>query len=79
VPYRLEMYLRSNLVAEGFECFGVILCPIVHCNGLQHSKRQITFCQNFFCIVVDVIIASGLASIHLEKYSTATTTYIKFP
>jgi hypothetical protein len=26
-----------------------------------------------------VIVARGLASIHFEKYSTATTTYFKFP
>jgi hypothetical protein len=37
------------------------------------------FCQKNFWIVTEVIIASGLASIHyFEKYSTATTTYLKF-
>jgi hypothetical protein len=29
--------------------------------------------------VADVIVASGLALIHFEKYSTATTTYLRFP
>jgi hypothetical protein len=29
--------------------------------------------------MAEVIVASGLASIHFEKYSTATTTYLKFP
>jgi hypothetical protein len=29
--------------------------------------------------VVEVIVAKGFALIHLEKYSTATTTYFKFP
>jgi hypothetical protein len=29
--------------------------------------------------VAEVIVARGLASIHLEKYSTATTTYFKLP
>jgi hypothetical protein len=29
--------------------------------------------------VVEVIVAKGFASIHLEKYSTATTTYFKLP
>jgi hypothetical protein len=27
--------------------------------------------------VAEVIVAKGFASIHLEKYSTATTTYFK--
>jgi hypothetical protein len=30
-------------------------------------------------MVTEVIVAKGYASIHLEKYSTATTTYFKFP
>jgi hypothetical protein len=29
--------------------------------------------------VTEVIVAKGFASIHLEKYSTATTTYLKLP
>jgi hypothetical protein len=29
--------------------------------------------------VAKVIVARGLALIHFEKYSTATTTYFKFP
>jgi hypothetical protein len=29
--------------------------------------------------VAEVIVAKGFASIHLEKYSTATTTYFKLP
>jgi hypothetical protein len=29
--------------------------------------------------MAEVIVASGLASIHFEKYSTATTTYLRFP
>jgi hypothetical protein len=29
--------------------------------------------------VADVIVANGLASIHFEKYSTTTTTYLRFP
>jgi hypothetical protein len=42
-------------------------------------KRQTIFCQKNFCIVAEVIVAKGFASIHLEKYSTATTTYFKLP
>jgi hypothetical protein len=37
------------------------------------------FCQKNFCIVAKVIVAKGFASIHLEKYSTATTTYLRLP
>jgi hypothetical protein len=36
--------------------------------GIGCNLRKITF-----------IVAKGFASIHLEKYSTATTTYLKFP
>jgi hypothetical protein len=35
------------------------------------------FCQKNFWTVTEVIVAKGFASIHLEKYSTATTTYLK--
>jgi hypothetical protein len=42
-------------------------------------KRQTIFCQKNLCIVAEVIVAKGFASIHLEKYSTAKTTYFKFP
>jgi hypothetical protein len=42
-------------------------------------KRQTIFCQKNFWIVVEVIVAKGFASIHLENYSTATTTYFKLP
>jgi hypothetical protein len=42
-------------------------------------KRQTIFCQKNFCTVAEVIVAKDFASIHLEKYSTATTTYFKLP
>jgi hypothetical protein len=42
-------------------------------------KRQTIFCQKNFWTVTEVIVAKGFASIHLEKYSTATTTYFRFP
>jgi hypothetical protein len=37
------------------------------------------FCQKNFWTVIEVIVAKGFASIHLEKFSTATTTYMKLP
>jgi uncharacterized membrane protein len=42
-------------------------------------KRQTMFCQKNFWTVTEVIVAKGFASIHLEKYSIATTTYLKLP
>jgi hypothetical protein len=42
-------------------------------------KRQTMFCQKNFWIVAEVIVARGIALIHFEKYSTATTAYFKFP
>jgi hypothetical protein len=42
-------------------------------------NRQTMFCQKNFWTVAEVIVARGLALIHSEKYSTATTTYFKFP
>jgi hypothetical protein len=42
-------------------------------------KWQTIFCQKNLCIMAEVIEAKGFASIHLKKYSTATTTYFKFP
>jgi hypothetical protein len=36
------------------------------------------FCQKNFCTVAEVIVTKGFASIHLEKYSTATMTYFNF-
>jgi hypothetical protein len=41
-------------------------------------KQQIIFCQKNFWIVADIIVTNGLASILLDKYSIATTTYLKF-
>jgi hypothetical protein len=41
-------------------------------------NRQTIFYQKNFWTVAEVIVARDLASIHFEKYSTATTTYFKF-
>jgi hypothetical protein len=42
-------------------------------------KRQTIFCQNNFWAVLDVIVETALASIHLVKYSTATKANLRFP
>jgi hypothetical protein len=79
VPYRCEVYLCSNLITEGFKCFRVKLCSIIDCDGLQHPKLADDILLEIFWIVANVIVASGLASINFEKYSIATTTYLRFP
>jgi hypothetical protein len=42
-------------------------------------NRQTIFYQKNFWTMAEVMVARGLASIHFEKYCTATTTYFKFP
>jgi hypothetical protein len=71
--------MSSHLIAEPSKCFGVELSAIVNSKGLQDSKAANDILLKNFWIVVEVIIARTFASIHLEKYSTSTTTYFKFP
>jgi hypothetical protein len=73
------MDLRANLVTEIFERFGIKLCSIVHSYGLRHAEATNNILLEEFWTVAGVIVAKGFASIHLEKYSTATTTYFKLP
>jgi hypothetical protein len=44
----------------------------------RQSNKQY-FASKKFWTVTKVIVDRGLASIHFEKYSTATTIYFKFP
>jgi hypothetical protein len=74
-----KMYLCSNLTTESFKCFGVKLCSIINCNGLWHPKPIDDILLEKIWTVANVIVASGLSSIHFEKYSTATTIYLRFP
>jgi hypothetical protein len=41
----------------------------------QHTM----FCQKIFCTVLEVIVDTALASIHLVKYSTATKVNFRLP
>ena len=43
--------------------------------SLGTPNLQMMFCQKNFLIVSDVMLMSGLASIHFVKYSTATAAY----
>jgi hypothetical protein len=73
------MDLRTNVVTKLFECFGIKLCSIVHSYSLRHAEATNNIMLEEFWTVAEVIVAKGFASIHLEKYSTATTTYFKLP
>jgi hypothetical protein len=72
------MNISSHLTTECSECFGVELGAMSIVMDLGNPKRHIMFCQKNFWIVVE-LIAKAFASIHFEKYSTATTMYFKFP
>jgi hypothetical protein len=73
------MNLRTNLVTEILECFDIKLCSIVYGYCLRHAKTTNNILLEEFLDVAEVIVAKGFASIHLEKYSIATTTYFKLP
>jgi hypothetical protein len=42
-------------------------------------NRHTMFCQKNFCVVLEVIVDTALASIHLVKYSTATKVNLRLP
>jgi hypothetical protein len=72
------VYFCTDLATKSFESLGIELSSISTVIAFGTLKRQMMFCQKH-CIVAEVIVAKGFASIHLEKYSTATTTYFKLP
>jgi hypothetical protein len=71
------VYFCTNLTTKGFESLGIELSSIINGDSLQHSKAINDVLLEEFCTVAEVIVAKGFASIHLEKYSTVTTTYFK--
>jgi hypothetical protein len=76
---RCKMNLRANLFTEFLEGFNIELCSVVYSNSLRHSEATNNVLPEEFLKVTEVIVAKVLVSIHLEKYSTATTTYFRFP
>jgi hypothetical protein len=76
---RSKMYVSSHLTAECSECFGVQLSAIVNSDRLWDSKAANDVLPEELLNDCEVIIAKAFASIHLEKYSTATMAYFKFP
>jgi len=69
----VPVLLQNSLNLCESNCF-----PLSTIKVLGTLNLQIMFCQKNFFIVSEVIVASGLASIHLVKYSIATTTNL-FP
>jgi hypothetical protein len=52
--------------------------PLSTMIAFRTSKWQMMLCQKNFWNVAKVMVARGLASIHFEKYSIATMTYLRF-
>ena len=70
----VPIWSQKSLKASESNCV-----PLSTVIAFGTPKRQTIFCQKNFWTVAEVIVAKGFASIHLEKYSTATTTYLRFP
>ena len=65
----MPMFLQNSLNLSESNCFLLSTVKVLGTPDLQTMFYQ----KNFFT-VSDVIVASGLVSIHLVKYSIATTT-----
>jgi hypothetical protein len=72
-----KMNLCTNSVTKIFEYLSNKLCSIVHNYCLRHTEATNNILPEEFWTMTEVIVAMGFASIHLEKYSTTTTTYFK--
>jgi hypothetical protein len=70
----VPIWSQKSLNASASYCI-----PLSMVIAFGTPKRQTIFCQKNFWTVTEVIVAKGFTSIHLEKYSTATTTYFKLP
>jgi hypothetical protein len=51
--------------------------PLSTIMDFSTPERQIMFCQKNFWMLVEVMVAKDFASIHFEKYSTATTMWFR--
>jgi hypothetical protein len=69
----------TDLVTKSFECNNIKLSSVINRNGLRHIEATNNILQEKLLNWAEVIVARGLASIYFENYSTATTTYFKFP
>jgi hypothetical protein len=79
MPNQSKMYICPHSIAEYFKCFEVKLSAVINSDRLwDHEaandvllEKLLDGCRSYRC--------QAFASIHLEKYSTATTAYFKFP
>ena len=69
----MPMLWQNSLNLSESNCF-----PLSTVRVLSTPNLQIMLYQKNFFTISEVIVASGLASIHLVKYSIATTTNL-FP
>jgi hypothetical protein len=68
--------LRANIVKNTLKRSESKCLPLSTVTYFGTSNLHIMFCQKNFLTTLEVIFTSGLASIHLVKYSTATTAYL---
>ena len=64
----VPMWPQNSLNFSESNCF-----PLSTVSNLGTLNLQTMFCQKNFLIVSEVMVASGFVSIHLVKYSMATT------
>ena len=64
----MPMLWQNSLNLSKSNCFSLSIVKV-----LGTLNLRIMFCQKNFFTASEVIVASGLASIHLVKYSIATT------
>jgi hypothetical protein len=73
------VYFCTNLVTKVFECFSIELSSVINGDSPRHTEATNNILPKKLYTVDEVIVDKGFAWIHLEKYSTATTTYFQLP
>jgi hypothetical protein len=70
VPIELQNSRKSWLL----NCF-----PLSTVSSDEILNRHTMFCQKDFCAILEVIVDTAQASIHLVKYSTTTKVNFRLP
>jgi hypothetical protein len=78
MSHRCKVYVPVDLITKSFT-YDHKLRSIINYDSLRHTETANDVLPEELLNCVEVIVARGLASIHFEKYSTATTTYLRFP
>jgi hypothetical protein len=76
---RSEHGLRADRVAEFPKVLVAELFSLWTISSDGTLNRHTIFCQNNFCVVLEVIIDIALSSIQLVKYSTTTKVIFRLP